>query len=289
MPDGNAIIKIDGISKPAELLVQKISDAISGFFKPYQIRRVAKAGAEAEVIEAQAQIKITQLQRRALKRFVSEEARKQYNIERIIEKAIPQLSESSSPQDIEDDWISNFFDKCRIISDEEMQSLWGKVLAGEANSPGTFSKRTVNLLGSLDKRDAQLFTTLCGFAWVVGEIAPLIYDAHLPIYAEREINFDTLSHLDDIGLASFEPLAGFVRIKLPQSIIVSYHGVPLTIEFNNPENNKIEIGKVTLTQAGTQLVSVCGAKPVDGFYDYVVEKWTKEGLRLSSPYPRVYK
>jgi hypothetical protein len=38
----------------------------------------------------------------------------------------------------------------------EMQNLWAQVLAGEANSPGTYSKRTVNFLSSLDKKDAAL-------------------------------------------------------------------------------------------------------------------------------------
>ena len=163
MTEGFSLIKIDGkISEPATALINKISDAVGGLYKPYQIRRVAKAEAEAEIIKEQAQIKITNLQRRALARFVSEEAKKQENIESITEKAIPQLDDSSNPQNMENDWIANFFDKCRIVSDEEMQVLWAKVLASEANSPGTYSKRTVNSLGSLDKRDAQLFTTLCG-------------------------------------------------------------------------------------------------------------------------------
>lgn len=30
-----------------------------------------------------------------------------------------------------------------------MQTLWARILAGEANAPGKFSKRTVNLVGSL--------------------------------------------------------------------------------------------------------------------------------------------
>ena len=56
-----------------------------------------------------------------------------------------------------------------------MQSLWARLLAGEANQPGTFSKRTVELVASLDKSDAQLFTGLCRFAWFVGEDCPLVF------------------------------------------------------------------------------------------------------------------
>ena len=162
MSDGFSLININGkIVEPATVLIRKISDAIGGGFKPRQIRRVAQAEADTEVIKAKSQVEITALQQRALTRFIMEESKKQDNIESITEKAIGQLDVSSTPQDIEDDWITNFFDKCRIISDEEMQILWAKILAGESNSPGTYSKHTINSLGSLDKTDAELFMALC--------------------------------------------------------------------------------------------------------------------------------
>lgn len=73
-----------------------------------------------------------------------------------------------------------------------MQSLWSRVLAGEANQPGAFAKRTVNLLADLDKEDAILFVQLCGFGWMIGNVVPLIQAS---IYNDLGINFNTLSHL----------------------------------------------------------------------------------------------
>ena len=287
MPNENSLINLGDISKPATVLIEKISDVIGGYFKPYQIRRVAKAEADAEIIKAQAQIEVTDLQRRALVRFVTEEARKQDNIENITQKALPQLEETSNPKNMEDDWVANFFDKCRIVSDEEMQSLWAKVLAGEANSPGTYSKRTVNFLSSLDKTDANLFTSLCGFGWFIGDIVPLIFDAKQPIYNGQGINFNTLTHLDNIGLVSFNSLAGFKRLKFPKRIIIIYYRSLFTIEFKKESDNDLEIGHVLLTKIGQQLASICGSKPVDGFQDYVIERWIKGGLIISSPYPKI--
>jgi hypothetical protein len=163
----NPLVNLSDLTKPASVLIEKISDAVGGVFKPYQIVRVAKAEAEAERIQAEGRIQVTDLQRRAMHRFLEEEAKKQSNIEAVIQKALPLLEENSCPQNVEDDWITTFFDKSRIISDEDMQRLWSKLLAGEANRPGTISKRTVNLLADLDKRDAELFTSLCDFAWVI--------------------------------------------------------------------------------------------------------------------------
>jgi hypothetical protein len=280
LTNGFSLANFGDLSKPATVLIDKISNAVGGYFKPYQIRRVAKAEAEAEIIKAESQIKITDLHRRALIRFVSEEAKKQDNMEKITEKSIPLLSGSSNPQNMEDDWITNFFDKCRIVSDSEMQTLWARVLAGEANTPGTFSKRTVNLLGSIDKTDAQLFTKLCGFTWIFDEAYPLIFNEQFSIYSTQEINFNTLTHLDDIGLISFGSIAGFKEIDLPQHVVTYYFGTPMTIEFNNPEKNQIEIGKALFTKTGQQLALICGAKPLDGFYDYVCDLWIKQGYKI---------
>ncbi len=133
------------------------------------------------------QLEITSLQDRAISRFLIEEAKKQFNSEAITSKALPLLEEEASPQNIEDDWIAHFFDRCRLISDEEMQTLWSKVLAGEANSPGRYSKRTVNLLASLDKADAELFSKLCSFAWQIGDLVPLIYDHKHEMYVDNGI------------------------------------------------------------------------------------------------------
>ncbi len=82
----NSLINIGELSKPATVLIEKISDAVGGIFEPYQIKRVAKAEAEAKVIEAKAEIEVTDIQRKAFRRFLKEEERKQKNIEEITER-----------------------------------------------------------------------------------------------------------------------------------------------------------------------------------------------------------
>lgn len=246
MTDNTALLNIGELSKPATVLVEKISDAIGGIFKPWQIRRVAQAEAEAEKVQAISQIEISELQRRAIQRFVAEEGKKQKNIEEITAKALPQVEDKAQPQNIEDDGITNFFDKCRLISDDEMQTLWSKVLAGEANAPGTYTKRTVNLLGSLDKADAFLFQTLCSFGWFFGNVVPIVYEVEDEIYTKHGINLNALKHLDEIGLLSFESLSGYSKIHLPKKIRFTYYGKPIDIEFENEKDNRLEIGHVLL-------------------------------------------
>ena len=205
MNEGGSLINLGELSKPATVLIEKIAEATGGVFRPFQIRRVAQAEADAEIIKASAKVEIADLEHRALHRFIHEEAKKQSNIESITQKALPAIEKTAQPDKIEDDWITNFFDKCRLISDEQMQYLWSKVLSGKANKPGKFSKRMVNLLASFDNTDAEKFQSLCSYVWYLKDDAlPMIYEAKEPVYSEGGVNFMMLKHLETIGLIVFE-------------------------------------------------------------------------------------
>ncbi len=277
MGESNSIINLGDLGKPANTLIEKIADAIGGIAKPWQIKRVAEAEAQSEKIRASAEIQVTELHRRAARRFLMEEAKKQNNIETIISKALPVVDEQAKPEQVEDDWITNFFDKCRLISDDEMQKLWAKVLAGEANSAGKFSKRSVNLLASMDKSDAVLFSKLCSFNFWAGQFWPLVYDTSHKIYTEHGINFVQLSHLESIGLIHFNDLQGYLQSGLAQKGILEYFGQKVWIEFPDPSRCELQLGKIILTQAGQQLATICGAQPREGFVEYVRERWKSFG------------
>lgn len=194
-------------------------------------------------------------------------------MEEITRKSIPHLNNESNPDAIEDDWVTNFFDKSRLISDDEMQNLWSKVLAGEANTPGAYSKRTVNLLSDLDKRDAELFQSLCRFCWNFGNFTPLIFDIQASIYNDFGLNFRSLSHLGSLGLIQFNGISGFQKHSLPKDFSVYYCNEELTLKMPNENNNKINIGKVLLAQAGMELIRILDAPKIDHFYEYVKDQW----------------
>ena len=263
---------VGDLSKPLDTLIKKVSNAVGGLYAPRQIKRVAKAEAKAALIKAKSEIKIDDLHQRAMHRLAKQEARHQKNMEDITAKALPELNEDAKPDSIEDDWLVNFFDKCRIVSDNEMQGLWSRVLAGEANGPGTYSKRTVNFLSDLDKAEAELFTKLCGFIWTIGDIEPLIFDYKAEIFNRNDINFISLSHLDNIGLIRFD-YPGFSIKEIPKRFSVTYYGRLLTLEMPRDSGNELPFGKARFTLIGKQLAPICGSKPVEGFWEYVKNQW----------------
>lgn len=281
MAGQNSLINLGNLAEPAKVLIERVSDAIGGAFKPSQIKRVAKAEAEADKIRAVANLEITELRQRSLRRFVNEETMKQKNIEEITKKALPMLKPIAKPQDVQKDWIVDFFDKSRLVSDEKMQDLWARILSSEANAPESFSKRTLSVVASLDKSDAIKFNSLCNFVVnISGFLTPLVVDVSSKIYPNNGINFEILKHLDSINLISFESVAGYKRKELDKKIQIQYQDTRFAIEFQNEGKNALTIGHVIFTNVGLELSKICGSSKVADFPKYILEKLNKRGQEI---------
>lgn len=281
MSEGNSIINLGDISKPATALIEKVSGAVGGFYEPWQIRRIARAEADADLIKTLSEIETTELKQRALQRFMYEETKKQSNIESITSQSLSQLNEGAKPDEIEEDWITNFLDKCRLVSDEEMQSIWARILAGEANEPGKFSKRTVNFMQSLDKQDALLFTKLCAFNWILADIESFIFDFNAEIYTKNGINFNILTHFEAIGLISFDNTYGYQIQEYSQTTVAVYKNATYTLKFPKEKDNNLDTGLVLLTNIGRELANICISETIAGFDEYIIEEWKKSGIEVT--------
>ena len=87
------------------------------------------------------------------------------NLAQIVARAERALPSGQVP-DVEPDmpWTSSFSNAAQDISDNDMQELWARVLAGEVGAPGSTSIRTLNVLHNLDQSTARLFRRLCSMA-----------------------------------------------------------------------------------------------------------------------------
>jgi len=283
MVEGSSLINVGELTKPATVLIEKISDALGGVFRPRQIVRVARAEAAAELIRAEADVKISEIQQRAVRRLVQEETKRQENIENVTRLALPLLNPAADASQIPDDWIVNFLDKCRLASDKDLQQLWSRILAGEANAPGSFSRRTVNALTSFDRSDAEYFTALCRACWLLGDaddsVVPIVFDVSAAVYNAIGISFSSVTHLESIGLLQFETVAGFRQLRLAQRKTISYFGKHVTLCLPREGDNELEIGRVLLTRMGIELAPICGATPDEDLFEYVVAHWNTKGYR----------
>jgi hypothetical protein len=101
------------------------------------------------------------------------------------------------------------------------------------------------------------------------------------------MRYDSLKHLDDIGLLKFSGTNDrYALDEMPKQFPVSYFGTRLEIHFENEEQSQFFVGNVLLSKIGQELAPICGAQPVEGFVEYLLVIWERQGFIASSPFPR---
>ena len=160
-------------------LIDTVGEQIGLFLEPYHIRRKGQAEADVTAAEtkAKAEIAVVRLENklalqgledRTEQRVRRREAKRQKNLEAITAQAAREIPGSVSDHPVDKDWVAQFFNHCQDVSNEQMQALWSRLLAGEVAKPGSFSLRTLASTRTLSKHDADLFTRFCALLWEVG-------------------------------------------------------------------------------------------------------------------------
>ena len=220
------------------------------------------------------------------------------NLANILSKALPMLNEDADPSLISDDWIVNWRDKARLFSDDEMALLWAQLLANEANSPGSKSRKAVNVLADLEPEDAKLFRTLSDFRLFEMRTAPFTFlgapppprsrfntapnppvltvlDPQNEMYSAKGTDFEALVHLESLGLVKVAP-QGYQKGPGRMSFVHSRGFLVLTAE------SPVSFGPAYLTTAGAQLTELClPLESPDGFPEYLAQFWRSRGVGVS--------
>jgi hypothetical protein len=278
---GSSLINFGDLGKAAEALINRVSDAVGGIAKPWQVERVAKAEAKAEVIKANARVEVSEIEQRAILRMVREEGRKQENMEAITMMSLEYLNEDACPEKLDEDWLTNFFERSRSFSDDETRRIWAKVLAGEANKAHSFSRRTIDLLATMDAEDAALFSRLCSFIWLLGNEPFLVvpkFDAEPSVMG---LTFDNLVHLDYAGLVTFQPVGGFAKQGFHPFAPLSYFGEEVLLRVS--KDSTLTTGAALLTRAGVELSRIVEAQRNNAYLSAALEQWGSHGITRVTP------
>jgi hypothetical protein len=257
--DPTSLAALAALSVPAAKLIDAVRGAIGLAYAPTHVRRMAKAEADAAVIGAEGAIRVDDVRERARLRFDSRAVRQQENIEAIVRGAVPELPESVSADPVDPDWIAEFFQQCENVSDEQMRTLWSKILAGEVAQPGRYGKRTLEAVRLLHKVEAASFTRLCAYVWMGDKegIIPLVNAKYLE---EKQIYYATFLHFASIGFLTVGIAISRV-IHHGSSLDLDYHGRVFTLT-PHPEPRTEpypSFPAAFLTPVGIELAFISGA------------------------------
>lgn len=295
MLDVNTNVNVEVSTQLAEAMWKSCADnAVGGLFKPWQIRRVARAQADrlrilakgkrdAELIlkgEMTLHESLTGgvLTRRPLERredptldlsalpaviadhYIDETLRKEGNVAKTLLQAEEELQKDNSPapeKPVDGDWLRRWRDNVGEVSSEDLQSIWARLLAGEVKSPGMYNLRTLDILRDLSSDDAGLIATLAQFS-ISGFIWRDPSNTHLP---NAGIGYEELLYLDEMGILA--NTAGSIGMSWSNidgvgtfRRMLNVGNVGLLIVGPN-EGQACEASGYSLTRAGVQLLQLC--------------------------------
>jgi uncharacterized repeat protein (TIGR03899 family) len=273
-----------GLPEPLKKLIQVVSVGVGAVARPWLLRKDDKMLSDAnKILEAGGlsvgTVDLEGLTAQVAARVAYQEAKRQRNLGQIVEEAQKALPESVSTEPVDPDWINRFFTSAQDISNEQMQHVWGRLLAGEVTMPGSFSLRALECLRNLTSADARVFSLACEFAlYDAGGNALLISPYPPPLgglvvhlsgpkpireqtskfrelYESRGLDYQRIQLLSELGLLRFAREEKCeLTTKLPASFraFVRVGTQLLVAEKEDPEAT-LTIPSMSLTRVGCEL------------------------------------
>ena len=238
--------------------------------------------------------------RNSFRKSVSENIRKEANVAKSILIAEDLLADDAAPVNkskVEDDWLFNWQEYSGRVSSEDLQQLWGKILASEIKSPGSYSYRTLDFLKTLSKADAEIIAIAAQFV-----VEGVIFRDHDEILKKAGIDLSELIYLQELGILSGVESTG-LKFKWNSSeqdrfikALISFNHC-LILEHKNPKQVVSKsvylvtaIGKevLSLAQFGANkdYLKAAGAQFAEQGFKVQVADWlqqTKDSGTFSNP------
>ena len=264
------------ISKGIEKLYQCVSNGLGDILIPQDVRyilgnqikqldisqngntqkRIDIASTDSNSIE-----EIHQLYDHTCARMIWQEMKKQKNIESVVEKTKTLLEKENniSEEKVDEDWINRFFNSVQDISNEKMQILWSKILAGEIKVPNTFSLRFLDAMTKVSQEEAQLFEKYSLHMIKMNSRIAIIRDEQFG--KEHNISYDDILVLQECNLIDANPLLSLTYSGSTSNetlAILQYNDKCIIVQAT--DNKSISIPVYQLTRLGKELYHIINVK-----------------------------
>ena len=206
------------------------------------------------------------------------------NFLKIVEKADKEYSKNphiEGEKSYNFDWFVRFYEAVGNISDEQMQSIWAKILAGEINKPNTYSLRTVEILKNLSQQEAELFGKICSHCICMGQ---QLFLPHYDSYLEKcHITFGEVLYLSELGLISSDSM---IVLKMPidmtPRILFVNRDLLITVSATDENNKEFQVRQFPLTGVGIELSTLVEESTTDEeFISFAKEINTNASINIT--------
>lgn len=269
--DKNVLVNLDlqPVADIANNIMNKIADAVGWIATP---KGSVKNRIESEqylIEKIESDENIPPLAKAAMISKVKRIIKEYCNINDIVSLAMSFLSKNANADNVSVEWLNEFFDKFKNISDKELQVILGKILAGEFDSDRHTPVKLFSALLDMGKEDAKMFRNICKFAIrdVEQDLVLVIFGYPIPeeIYLENGVDANALSRMEELGLIKGYELSRYSDyIDIGEKKIYTYHDKIIKVMQQNDEH-EIDFGNISFTEAGMTLADIITPMKVNEF------------------------
>jgi len=140
---------------------------------------------------------------------VADSLRKEINVAKAITHAENELRDDPTPpteKKIQEDWLYRWRNYAGEVSSDELQALWGRILAGEIKSPGSYSYRLLDFVKNLTKDEAQLIEKVSSLVFV-----DFIAREPESALTDENLKFSTFLELQELGIVAGVEALGLTK------------------------------------------------------------------------------
>jgi hypothetical protein len=215
-------------------------------------------------------------------------------------------SESPAPPDagapdvqlISADWLNAFENEAAQMSTEQMQRLFGKILAGEIRRPSSYSIKTIKIMAQLDNQAAALFKLVCSLSMSIyypenhildARVVSLGGNAAANALAGYGLPFDALNILQEYGLIIADynshmsyrsAIARDGKIEVPLVYQKARWGLVPKVD-SSPRQHEFNVHGVGLSRCGKEMLSIVDIDSNDEYTIALKNFFDQQGLTMT--------
>ena len=203
----------------------------------------------------------------------------------------------SEKSGVSEEWLDRFMDSARFVCAEDVQLIWGKILANEFERPNSTPPNMIRILSEITPDLAKAFSLICKMEiWIVildykDDVEKVEKMVCVPLINSSDelyeigIDYDILSELETLGLVRFKTTTGFaIQGVMDEKILVSAGGKIDVIE--NNKKGEIPLGNIRLTTAGEALRSIMHydgeGECIENYFEKVKEYMIIKGIGFAA-------
>lgn len=209
-------------------------------------------------------------------------ARSEINATKAILFAEEQLATDAqvpSDRNVDEDWLFAWREHAGKVSTEDLQRLWGSVLAGEVKAPGRYSIRTLEFLKTLSKVEAEMISKLASYV-IDGRVAR----GQQEYLKSKGLSLSMLLQMQELGVVSGIEALGLtttyqsvVEGKFIQALVS--HSKALIVEHEDASKT-LEFETYMLTAVGRQVLGLGSFEPDIEYLCLVGKEFAKKGFSV---------